>query len=234
MLDFEKPSCPGPGCTVCNCSFLLRLLLNSWAEWCFVAVFCFSCTPCGKFALLISKLPPPFNLISYPLIVSAHSWSVSAIPRSLCRNDALFQLPFQSSVSAHLLLHGAGAEVGQAVADASCVFSLCDLSLQLPGPVRLQAPEERWAGAPQGRDVPGHWEVPGWLVQGDVSEERHVWGLPRELCDTCFQVRTASLGGGAWDRVGRILCLEDAGNKVPLLLNHVSHSWNFLVRCRLG
>lgn len=101
-----------------------------------------------------------------------------------------------------------------------CAFFVCDLSPQLPGPVRLQASEERRAGAPQRRDVPGHREVPGRLVQGHVPEERHVRGLPRELRDTCFQVRAAGQRGGAWDGVGNILWQEDADNNVAPLLNH--------------
>lgn len=76
---------------------------------------------------------------------------------------------------------------------SSCALSLCDLFPQLPSPVCLQAPEERRAGAAQRGDVPGHREVPGRLVQGHVSEERHVRCLPRQLRDSCFKVRSTGL-----------------------------------------
>ena len=60
--------------------------------------------------------------------------------------------------------------------------------VQIPGPLRLQAPEGRRAGAEEGGDVPRDGEVPGRLVQGHLAADRRLRCLPGELRHPRLQV----------------------------------------------
>ena len=53
----------------------------------------------------------------------------------------------------------------------------------------LLSPWTRRTGPTEGRGRQGPGQVPGWLAQGRLLDDRASWHLPQQLCHPHFQVR---------------------------------------------